>query len=366
MSKVVFTADIHFGVPGRLQDTLFACRILREYCQKVNIDTIVVLGDLFHDRKALEIDVLSQVCTFFEETADEYQQTWIAFPGNHDMFLRHSWNINSLQPLRKHLTVIETVKILQLDDQRFWVVPFITYEKSYMRVIKQIAKHYQPGDKLLTHIGIKGATLNTCFLLKDWSIVTFDDMPFDRIYTGHFHSKQQIGENVWYPGSLIPYKFDEGDVPHGWYVYDLNDDTHKFINIWKAAAKFFPDETAPPQFCTVLDTQLEQLTEQDVKNNMVRIALQRDYTNDEKQQIRTRIRNLGAKAVRWLNLQQKPNEEPQSTQIHKDLSFPKLFKTWLDNDDRGVKSLDKDMLIRLNNEVIHDGDELYAVEESEV
>lgn len=363
MSKVAFTADIHFGVPGRLDDIVFACRVIREYCKVAGIDTIVVLGDMFHDRRVLEIDVLNAACRFLEKTNDEYHQQWITFPGNHDMFLRHSWDVNSLVPLRKHLTVIEDVKILKLDEQRFWVLPFVQYEKAYMRVVRKIEEHFEEGDKLLTHVGIRGATLNTCFLLKDWSIVTFENTPFDRIYTGHFHSKQQIGENVWYPGSPIPFKFDEGDVPHGFYVYDTESNTHKFVNIWKAAAKLFPDEVPPPQFCTVLDSQISDLEESDVRHNMVRVALNRDFSIDEKRALKDKLLAMGAKAVRWLNLAQKTDVETNNSPSHAENRD--LFKAWLSADEKGMKDLDKSILVKAHDEIILEGDELYAVEESE-
>lgn len=362
MSKIVITADIHFGVPNRLNDILWACRVMREYCKRAEIDTVLVLGDLYHNRQAIEIDVNNHVCQFFEETKTEFGQNWIVFPGNHDMFLKHSWEINSLAPLRKHLTVIETVKVLKLDNTRFWVVPFIQYEKAYMEVIKSIINHseFQEGDNLLTHVGVRGAMLNTCFLLKDWSMVNFEGLPFHRIYTGHFHSKQQIGENVWYPGSPIPFKFDEGDVPHGFYVYDLDVDTHKFINIWKAGAKFLPDEKAPPQFQTFLDELLQDKTEVDVAGSLIRVALQRDYTVDEKGKIREQLMQLGALGVRWMDLKVDKDESQKQLPglgVHKN-----LFRAWVEKDSKGIKDLDSKILHRLNDEVMSEGDEVYVAE----
>lgn len=358
MSKVVLTADIHFGVPGRLDDIVFACRVIDRYCQATGIDTVVVLGDMFHDRRALEIDVLVAATQFFEEA----KQQWITFPGNHDMFLRHSWGITSLIPLRKHLTLIDDVKVLKLDGKRFWILPFIQLESAYMRVVRRIEEKFEDGDGLFTHIGICGATLNTCFLLKDWSIVSFENTPFDRVYTGHFHSKQQIGENVWYPGSPIPFKFDEGDVPHGFYVYDTDDNTHKFVNIWKAAEKLLPDEVPPPQFRTILESRVSDLEESDVRHNMIRIALERDYSNDEKRVLRDRLVDMGAKAVRWLNLAQKTEVETREVVAHENRD---LFKAWVENDEKGTKDLDRSILNDIHNEVIVEGDELYVVEESD-
>lgn len=368
MTRIGITSDIHFGVPGRTDDILWACRTMREYCSRYHLDTMLVLGDLYHNRQAIEIDVNSRVCKFFEETKEEYKQQWIVFPGNHDMFLRHSWDINSLTALRRHLTVVEGVKLLKIDDARFWILPFITYEKAYMRVLRAIVNHdeFQPGtDNLLTHIGIRGATLNTCFLLKDWSIIDFEEFPFHRVYTGHFHSKQQIGENCWYPGSPIPFKFDEGDVPHGFYVYDLEEDSHKFINIWKAGAKFFPEEVPPPQFVTLLDELLEQKTRDDVEHCMVRVALQRDYTGDEKTTIKQRLLGLGARDVRWMELKQKPDEETGDEEAAPELHHD-LFAAWTEKDSKGTKGLDTKILTRCNEEVVHEGDELYTIEAAEV
>lgn len=361
--KSIFAADLHFGVKGRLADTLLASKIIRAYAAANSIDVVVILGDLFHDRQTLDIEVLSTVCKFAEEAAALNQQ-WIVFPGNHDMFLRHSWDINSLVPLRKHMTVIETVKQLMLGEQRFWVVPFITYEKSYMRVIGEIEKQVDPEDKLLTHIGVRGSILNTCFLLKDWSFVDFEDTKFKRVYTGHFHTPQQSGEKVWYPGSLIPFKFDEGDVPHGFIVYDSDTDTHEFVSLWDVGPKLFPNEIMPPQFMTVADSQIDGLTEADVSNNLVRVAWGREATDDEKLGLKEHLTKLGARSVRWLNFAAKV---AQSTERPSGSSeFRTLFSAWIARDDRGIKDLDTSVLAALNDEIMAAGDEVYAVEESEI
>ena len=367
MSKIAISADIHFGVPGRTDDILWACRVMREYCKLVGIDTMLVLGDLYHNRQSIEIDVNSKAFKFFEQTKEEYQQNWIVFPGNHDMFLRHSWDINSLTPLRKHLQVIEDICILQINDTRFWVVPFITYEKTYMKVIKSITKHpqFRPNqDNLLTHIGVRSATLNTCFLIKDWSIVSFEDIPFHRIYTGHFHSKQQIGANVWYPGSPIPFKFDEGDIAHGFYVYDLEQDSHKFINIWKAGEKLFPNEQPPAQFITILDEDIESQTPADLQNNIVRVVLQKDYTSNQKSEIKQQLLQLNAKDIRWMDIYNKKQNNEEVTEspsiLHND-----LFANWLSSDTKNLKDLDLKVLNRCNQEVVHEGDELYTLESTD-
>jgi len=364
--KIAITADVHAGVPGRLDDIIWACRTIREYCHVAGIDVVVVLGDLFHDRRSLEIEVISAMSKFFEDTVEKYNQQWVVFPGNHDMFLRHSWNVNSLTHLRKHLTVIEDVKLLMLDHRRFWVLPFIQYERSFMKVLWKIEDQHEDGDTLLTHIGVRGATLNTCFLLKDWSIINFDESKFQRIYTGHFHSKQNLDKKVFYPGSPIPFKFDEGDVPHGFYVHDLDDDSYKFINIWKAGNQLLPNERMPPQFCTFSDDSINNKTKDDVYNNIIRVSLQREYTLEEKRAIKDHLMQLGAVAIRWMNLTQQKSDKISEDIPQIGYSQRNFFRAWLEADKKGVKDLDLSVLERVHNDVVQEGDEIYAVEESDV
>jgi len=353
---IILTADMHFGVHGRLQDISWAARVIREYAKANNIENIFILGDLFHDRKSIEIDVMNEVVDIFGDP-NYRDHRWITFPGNHDMFLRHSWKINALKPLNRHMYVIDDVKIVQLENQRYWILPFIQYERAYNRVLRKIEEQYQEGDILLTHIGVNGAILNTCFLLKDWESVNFSTSKFQHVFTGHFHSKQQVHHNVWYPGSPIPFKFDEGDVPHGFYVFDPENKTLKFVNIWKAGIHFFGENTPlPPQFSTIIDELLHEKTKEDVSNCHVRVALNREYSTDEKKSMHDRLMDIGARSVRFYNLFKKLEvvENPSKSFLPQ----RDLFEAWTQS-DKNAESLDKDLLNRLNFEVTKEGDELY-------
>jgi DNA repair exonuclease SbcCD nuclease subunit len=355
---VIFTADIHLGVHGRLDDICWALKVIREYAKANEIENIFVLGDLFHDRKSIDIDVLHRATNIFEDP--NYDIRWITFPGNHDMYLRHSWDINSLHVLNRHLTVIEDVKVVEIDEQRYWILPFIQYEKAYLKVLRKIEEHYRDGDVLLTHIGVHGAVLNTCFLLKEWESINFTYSRFKHVFTGHFHSKQQVGDNVWYPGSPIPFKFDEGDVPHGFYVFDPKNKNLKFVNIWKAGLHFFgPDQIMPPQFTTIIDDNLESKKSEDVFNSHVRVALSRDHSTDERKSINERLVGLGARSVRFYNLFKKL--EQVDNPLKSFMPQRDLFEAWC-TADKNSAGFDNELLMRLNIEITKEGDELYDKE----
>jgi len=361
MSKIAMPGDIHFGYANRLEDIAWACRVLNAYCEDHDINTVINLGDLTHDRKSIDLDVY---CTVHDVLAEAKRADirWYTFLGNHDMFMKYSWEVNSAKPLSGVITVIDDVKLLKLDDRRFWVIPFIHFEKSYMRVLDKVQGMAEEGDSLLTHIGVRGSTLNTCFMIKDWSYVTFENTKFNKVYTGHFHTHQQVGNNVWYPGSIIPFKHDEGDVPHGFLVYDTETDTHEFVDIWEQGAKYYPDTTPPPQFMTVLDEQVTELNQRDVKGNIVRVVLNRDHTADKKNQLKDALQQLGAKKVRWMQRENSGPKIRESFGGGNKLTTPgELFIRWLEEDK--PKDLDRKLLVRLENEIRTEGDEKYTYDE---
>lgn len=364
MTKIILTADIHFGVPGKLRDILYSVKTIREYAAKNNINHVIVLGDLFHDRRYIEIDVLSTVYKFFESCKNDYEQEWITFPGNHDMFLKYSWDINSLETLRDVMTIFTDISLISIDDKRFWILPFIAYEKTFMKVVYRLEHRKQPGDNLLTHIGISGSILNSCFMLKEWGHVTFKNSRFNKVFTGHFHCHQQI-DNAYYPGSPIPFKFDEGNHEHGFLTYDLVTDQVEFIDLFKVGPTLLPGEQLPPQYITVLDEDLNNLDTNDVKGNIVRLSFQTEPTQTERTQIKEHLELLGAKSIRWMNLYQK---QDKLTTIKKDfdVSNKNLFDAYLQKDADKNKDLERHILLSMHNDIVIEGDGLYYQEQENI
>lgn len=348
--RVLITSDIHFGVPGKLNHTLWAAKVVREYAAQNGIDTILTLGDLFHDRNSLNIQVLTTAYDFFDDTERTYGQQWIAFPGNHDMFLKNSWKVNSVRPLNRLITIIEDIKSIKISDRVFWILPFVHYESAYMQVVRAIEKKATSEDILLTHIGAKNASLNECFLLKHWSLVDFSDTKFKRIYSGHFHCYQQVGDKTWYPGSPIPFRFDEGLVEHGFLEFDVDTCEHKFINTFEVGKLLLPNDEPAPDFITCMDTSVGEV---DVMKKNVRVCLSRDYTNNELLDLRQSIMARGALVVKWSKVNREEDVSLQATTTSNMGDGHKLFKHWIEHDK--PEHLDAGLLLDLNKSIIEDG-----------
>jgi hypothetical protein len=66
-----------------------------------------------------------------------------------------------------------------------------------------------------------------------------------------------------------------------------------------------------------------------------------------------------------MELKQKPDEEADDEEAAPELHHD-LFAAWIEKDSKGLKDLDAKVLARCNDEVVHEGDELYAVEAAEI
>lgn len=341
--KIILTADIHAGIPGKIDDCIWSLDLIYKYAKKNDINHIFIMGDLFHDRDHINIEVSNKVYDFFNNHSDIQ---WLVFIGNHDMFLKNSWRINSVRPLNKLITVIEDISLVKIGNARFWIAPFIHYESVYMKLIKELDEKCKPDDILLTHIGVNSAELNVCFLHKNWNIIELDNTNFYRIYAGHFHCHQQVGDKLWYAGSPIPFRYDEGIVEHGFIVYDTDEREHDFVPTYDIAHKYGVNHI-PPDYITITDDNLSDQNK--LSGNNVRIALSREYSNNELTEIQSNLRQQGANEITFRYPKDKREEIADLGQTT--VQTDELFEAWVDHDDKS-KKYKKDLLLKLNKELL--------------
>jgi len=337
--KIVITADWHFGYPGRLNDLKWAFISLVDYCVDNNIKLILMLGDLTHDREHMTHDVSNTLSECLDYMYEK-NISMITLIGNHDMFMRHKWSINAIKPFAKQMTCVDCVSNFELSGRKFWMVPFIEHEPSYMKIVNQISDMSSEEDILLTHIGINAATLNVCFLVQNWNIVNFEKTKFSRVYSGHFHCTQKVGEKSWYPGSPIPFKFDEGQVEHGFFVYDIEENSHKFVDIYDIGKE---DDDKPSDFITAPSDDIINIIGSCDGNN-VKIQLK---DGDDKSEISKKLIDAGASKVVFIAPKEEtPNFTKKGDTYARSNS---VFKSWLKHDD--PKHLNHELLMGLEKEI---------------
>jgi hypothetical protein len=360
MSKIIITADWHAGVPKKLSYTMWAADVIYGYAKRHSISDAFILGDLFHDRVNLNIEVADAICRFFEAAT---AVRWHVFPGNHDMFLKHSWDVHAIRPFKAIINVVEGVGRRTLPDFNYWIIPFIHDEAEYMRTLAGVEKERQRGDVLLTHIGVNGASLNECFLIRNWSFVSFDRSKFERVFAGHFHCYQTVGKNVVYPGSPVAFRFDEGLVPHGFLVYDTRAGTSEFVDAFSCAT--YTDLTPPPKYLTVLDKDLPSQPSEFFAGNLVRVVLTHDYTKRElMESIERPAREMKAAGVSWVIPKGQDADIEAARKSEINMQAPgQLLDVWIKRD--GAEGLDRILLAKMNAQIIAEAEERISAETGE-
>lgn len=337
--KVIITSDWHFGYQGRLEEQVIVIRRLIEYCVNNDIHLIVLLGDLAHDRESMAHDVSNAISILLDEM-EINGITLLSLVGNHDMYYRYKWSVNAIKPFNKQLICVDNLSYFSLEGRKFWCIPFIEHENYYMKILSKVNELANEEDILLTHVGVANAVMNMCFLIQNWSVVNMDNVKFNKVYSGHFHCTQKVGDKCYYPGSLLSFRFDEGLVEHGFFVYDTDKNDHVFIK----TSEITKDEIIR-DYITIEHDHIDQIIN-DCSGHNVRVLLLDDSDKDK---ILEKLNLAGASRVIFV----KPKETKRNfTDIQSKIKSDDMFELWLNFDN--PSTLNHDLLLKLEKEIRSD------------
>ena len=181
-------------------------------CKEMGLDFIIHLGDIFDSRKGQSQDVL----TTFNRILDMLQAKGvllITFPGNHDK-TSYTKEDSFLDPYKHHpaLVLIKSYYMFQPEDARFrfHMIPFFA-DEMYREYLKNASATIvkTPGivDILFTHVGVTGAKMNNGKEVE--GISPLDFIAFDKVFIGHYHDKQILGDKFVYIGASLQHNFGE-------------------------------------------------------------------------------------------------------------------------------------------------------------
>lgn len=347
--RIIKIADSHLGYPGKTQDIIWALRKTVKIAHKLGIDTIMGYGDLFDNRDAVPLEALHAAHELFIESK-EFNISWLWFPGNHDMHMKHEWaNKHSLLSVNKNVDVIDKIDSVTIGGQVFNIIPYIHDHAVYNQALEEVSKKAPEDSILSTHVGTNKAKLNSCFLSKNWSDTNLDETSFRRVYTGHYHIHQQVGDNTWYIGSPIPLRTEEGGVPHGFIIYDTVKRTHQFINLMA-----LKDANRPADFLTFISPNLDEIEKLDnVAGNHIRLMIEAgSIVEGEKYIIRQKlVENCGAKSVKFGILKEKESIHVTSGDVNT-TDIRSVFGNFLDRRKIDLKAFNKDKLNQFNTEIV--------------
>lgn len=272
---VVLLADTHFanrtsfgrfnshpefpGCNSRLHEAINACRQAVDYAVKHDCESIVILGDVFHDRGIIDVPVYNAVYQLFEEIANKGLKL-IVYPGNHDYVdlaaMHADKHLHSLFMYNKLSSIIDSPSIVSLDCFFLGIIPFCKdTEQIIDNSVKLAAPKPDRPQLLLLHHSINGAVTGPHEWQMPHKLDPYKlDQRWTRIFSGHYHKHQKCGPAT-YVGSPLHHDFNERTYVPGFVHVKPNGD---WVHI---------ENTISPRFCALEVNDSSKLTDlQDTKN----------------------------------------------------------------------------------------------------
>lgn len=237
MKSVLFT-DIHFGRKQNSDlhntDCVNFIKFMTSYIRKNNdIDNIIFLGDWFENRSAVNILTLNYSYNAASIINDLGIPVYFIV-GNHDLYTRNNRDVFStifFHEFNNFNVIQENTVIDNIGDGGILLSPFLFHDEyTHLNKYKHIPVwfgHYEFNGFIVTGDNIKYSGGPDPLNFKK----------IKRIFSGHFHKRQQSG-NITYIGNTFPMDFsDANDNNRGFAVYDHDIDTIEFIN-WQDCPKY--------------------------------------------------------------------------------------------------------------------------------
>ena len=231
LTKAACFTDIHWGRKNNSEQHNLDClHYINWFCKKVkeagDVDHIVFMGDWFEHRSA--INGLTLDYAYLGAKAIKSLGLPVYFiVGNHDLYYRTTRDVastNWFESLGFNLIKNEPVVSEALGEDGALMSPFL-FEKEYAN----LAEHFKV-PVWFGHFEFKGFVITGDTKKMEHGPDPDDFSGPTRIFSGHFHKRQQE-KNIVYIGNTFPVDFsDANDTDRGMAFYDYVDDEVEFVN----------------------------------------------------------------------------------------------------------------------------------------
>lgn len=207
-------AAITNGENSRLLDSVSVLHQVRDYAIQNNISTIACLGDFFHTRKKIDVDIYNTAYSIIEDIHSK-GLTFILIAGNHDIYYRNNATVTSLRPMQKYAKIVNEPYVVD----NIVMLPYYEQPEKFTEVIQSISV---PNPIYFLHAEYKGAY--RAKVSKDIAKHGIDSSIFpadtQRVFMGHYHMQQALTDKIMYLGSPLQITTREIYEDKFFYVFD--------------------------------------------------------------------------------------------------------------------------------------------------
>jgi len=191
------------------------------YLLENDIKHIVHLGDYFDKRTGINFLSLQKNKEHFIDHLVKYDISMDLILGNHDLYYKNTSEVNSPQSLLEGKAKIEIygdIITKDYDGLLITLVPWI-----HRNNIEETVEHIEltKGQVAMGHLEIEGAMMMPGYYSSHgMNLDTFKR--FEQVYSGHFHTKSEMG-NLRYLGAQMQFTWNDfGDIK-SFHIYNTDD-----------------------------------------------------------------------------------------------------------------------------------------------
>ena len=217
--KIAVCTDLHFGLKSNSlvhnQDCSDFIDWFIETARENGCETGMFLGDWSHHRASINMQTLQYSLRSLEKLSAAFDRFYF-IPGNHDLYYRDRRDIYSTE-WAKHIPNIQIVNDWFTDGD-VTIAPWLVGD-DHKRVPKLQSKY------VFGHFELPHFKMNAMVEMPDHGEISADDFDgVDRVFSGHFHLRQQR-KNIHYIGNCFPHNYaDAGDSNRGMMTLNWGDE----------------------------------------------------------------------------------------------------------------------------------------------
>lgn len=233
MTRICIISDQHFSCRknSKLHHDYFLQfynNVFFPYLKEHNIKTVIDLGDTFDNRRSIDFPAIQWATTNYYDKLQELGIDHHVIVGNHTAYFKNSNKINSPELLLQqyqNITVYPEPTEVTINNLPILFVPWINQENE-QQTLNLINK--TKANVCMGHLELNGFVAHKGHVMED-SRDPIAVHKFDKVFSGHFHSRSDNGK-IYYIGNPYEIYFNDVDEERGFIVFDTETLEHEYIN----------------------------------------------------------------------------------------------------------------------------------------
>lgn len=213
--KTAVCTDIHFGLKSNSLVHNQDCSDFIDWfiatAKEQGCETGMFLGDWHHHRASINLQTLHFSLRSLEKLSAAFENFYF-IPGNHDLYYRDKRDIHGAE-FAQHLPNIHVINDW-FQEGNVVIAPWLVGD-DHKRIQKLSAKY------MFGHFELPHFKMNAMVEMPDHGEIQVGNFGgFEKVFSGHFHLRQQK-KNIHYIGNCFPHNFaDAGDSDRGMMILE--------------------------------------------------------------------------------------------------------------------------------------------------